>query len=119
MSEPSVERPVGACERPVRSVRRILPPRELKPARAGQGGAEPGDRWRRPRKPRRAWIAAVRNPSGYGERNGRRVGAGTGEALPGPGRCEVSVREAMGAYKRLPREVAPGREGGGGAGSTA
>jgi hypothetical protein len=29
------------------------------------------------------------------------VGAGTGEALPGPGACEVLVfREAVGAYKR-------------------
>jgi hypothetical protein len=58
----------------------------------------------------RAWSAAPRNPPGYGEWNGRRVGAGTGEALPGP-----SVR-SRGAGRRItgePREVAGSREGGG------
>jgi hypothetical protein len=97
VSEPSVKHPLGVCERPVRSVMRILPPRDLCPF-GGQGGAEPGDLGRRPWKPWRSWIAAVKNLPGYGDRNGRMVDAGTGEALPGPGCC-VFGREAMGAYK--------------------
>src|SRR5919204_6938836 len=40
-----------------------------------------------------------------------------GKPSPAPGLRRLA-REAMGAYKRSPREVASGREGGGGARST-
>ena len=88
MSESSVKRPLGVCERSVRSVKGILTPRDLCPF-GGQGGAEPGI-WGEGHGSREEPAgAAVKNPSGYGDRNGRMVGVRAGEALPGPGPAVV------------------------------
>ena len=53
--------------------------------------------------------AAPKDPPGYGEW-GRKVGAGTGEALLGPW---PAVSRSEPSYNRCSREVAGSREGGG------
>jgi hypothetical protein len=42
-----------------------------------------------------------------------KAGAGSGEALAGPGPVDVAVREAMGAYKPLAKSRPAGRVAGG------
>ncbi len=94
----------GASERPVRSIKRILPPRELKPARDkgepsrgidGEGHGRRGD----------PGVQRSRTPRGRGIGTVARWVRELEKPSPAPGSAR-SAWEAMGAYKRLPREVA-------------
>jgi hypothetical protein len=117
VSEPSVKRPLGVCERPVRSVMRILPPRDLCPAR-GRGGAEPGDLGRRPWKPCRAWKRSGQEPPGVWGSERSHGGCGNWGSPPRPRLLRCSAGKRWARISGDPAKSRAGREGGGGVRST-